>query len=112
MNKTYVFDLDGTLCTLVDGNYSQAKPIIERIKTVNDLFSNGYVINIYTARGMGRFSNDGSLASEEFRSLTEKQLLDWGVKYHNLFMGKPAADVYVDDKSQSDTQFFGDANHL
>ena len=106
MSKTYVFDLDGTLCTLSDGSYSESKPIPERIGIVNDLFLSGNVIHIYTARGMGRFSNDGSLASNEFRSLTEKQLIDWGVKFHQLFMGKPAGDVYVDDKAQNDLDFF------
>ena len=112
MNKVYVFDLDGTLCTHVNGNYADAEPMTERIKTVNKLFSNGHVIHIYTARGMGRFSNDGSLASDEFRSLTEKQLMDWGVKFHQLFMGKPAGDVYVDDKAQNDEEFFGGLNQL
>jgi hypothetical protein len=106
MNQVYVFDLDGTLCTLVNGNYSQAEPMTERIKTVNELFSAGHVIHIYTARGMGRFSNDASLASHEFRSLTEKQLMDWGVRFHQLFMGKPAGDFYVDDKAQNDFDFF------
>ena len=30
---------------------------------------------------------------------TEKQLNDWGVKYHNLIMGKPYADYYIDNKA-------------
>ena len=106
MIKTYVFDLDGTLCTLSNGNYSEASPILERIRIVNNLYLLGNIIHIYTARGMGRFANDGSLATDKFRSLTEKQLLDWGVKFHHLFMGKPAGDFYVDDKAQNDLDFF------
>ena len=38
MNKTYCFDLDGTLCTLTDGKYEKAQPIIDRIQKVNKLY--------------------------------------------------------------------------
>ena len=30
--------------------------------------------------------------------LTQNQLNDWGVKYHELRMGKPAFDLLIDDK--------------
>ena len=106
MSKIYVFDLDGTLCTLTNGDYLRAEPLVERINLVNDLFSRGHTILIYTARGMGRFSNNIELANENFLHLTEKQLSDWGVKYHKLFLGKPAGDIYVDDKAQNDLDFF------
>ena len=39
------------------------------------------------------------------RDLTEKQLEKWGVKYHELFE-KPHADVFIDDKAVSDTDWF------
>ncbi len=106
MTKTYVFDLDGTLCTNTDGNYSEAKPIIERIDLVNQLFKSGNRIVIYTARGMGRFSNNGELASLSFKLLTEEQLNSWGVRFHDLFLGKPSGDMYIDDKAISDLDFF------
>ena len=106
MTKTYVFDLDGTLCTNTNGDYSEAKPILERIALVNELFQGGNKILIYTARGMGRFSNDGDLASKNFKLLTEEQLNSWGVNFHELFLGKPSGDVYVDDKAISDVDFF------
>ena len=37
LKLTYVFDIDGTLCTLTDGDYEQAKPMIDRIEKVNEL---------------------------------------------------------------------------
>jgi hypothetical protein len=106
MSKIYVFDLDGTICTPTNGDYLRAEPLVERINLVNDLFSRGHTILIYTARGMGRFSNNIELANENFLQFTEKQLSDWGVKYHKLFLGKPAGDIYVDDKAQNDLDFF------
>ena len=41
----YVFDIDGTICTkAVDFDYDGSKPIVERIKIVNQLYENGNII--------------------------------------------------------------------
>tara|TARA_R110001592_G_scaffold321570_1_gene600138 strand:- start:341 stop:688 length:348 start_codon:yes stop_codon:yes gene_type:complete len=103
---TYVFDIDGTLCTLSNGSYEDAKPISNRIQKVNELFDSGHTIFLNTARGMGRTKDNGLLAEKLFRELTEKQLNNWGVKYHKLFMGKPSGDIYIDDKGEKDENFF------
>ena len=55
-------------------------------------------------------NNNASLAIRDFYSLTEKQLKDWGVKHHQLILGKPSGDLYVDDKGIKDGDFF--ANEL
>ena len=34
----------------------------------------------------------------DWREVTEKQLSDWGLSYHELHFGKPNADYYVDDR--------------
>ena len=97
----YCFDLDMTLC-LTDGtDYHSARPIPERVLKVNDLHSKGHYIKIFTARG--------SESGIDFESLTSSQLRDWGVNFHELILGKPAADIYVDDKGVSDSDFFGPA---
>jgi hypothetical protein len=62
---------------------------------------------------MGRFSElphkyaqkEASLA---LRDLTEEQLAEWGCKYHRLLMGKPHADIFVDDKGRDSEQYFFD----
>lgn len=41
----------------------------------------------------------GSLSNKCFFSITQKQLENWGVKYHELRMGKPAYDLLIDDKT-------------
>lgn len=104
--KTYVFDVDGTICSMVNGEYDKAEPILERIKIINNLFEKGNKVIFYSARGMGRHNNNSQKAIEEFYELTVKQLETWGVKYHVLFLGKPAGDLYVDDKAIHDQQFF------
>ena len=103
---TYVIDIDGTICSNTNGNYEDAKPIVDRIKLINKLYDEGNKIIFLTARGMGRSGNSVAFAEKAFSELTEKQLKDWGVKYNQLFLGKPSGDIYIDDKGIKDENFF------
>ena len=87
----YCFDIDGTICSDTDGDYEQAIPFKEVIEKINRLYDIGHKIIFYTGRG--------STTGIDWFDLTKKQLKDWKVKYHELIMGKPAADIYVDDKA-------------
>ena len=86
----YVFDIDGTICTQTYGDYTKAKPIKDRIEKNNKLFDNNHVIIYLTARGMGRTNNNVIESYKLFYDFTKKQLDEWGVKYHDLFLGKPS----------------------
>lgn len=88
---TYCFDIDGTLCTNTDGAYEQAVPLPEVIALVNALGAQGHRILLYTARG--------ATTGIDWRELTEQQLGSWGVGYERLYMGKPTADLYIDDRA-------------
>ena len=105
---TYVFDIDGTICSNTGGDYDKAEPLQERIDKINQLHADGHVIVFQTARGMGRSGNSFVYAHEAFYDLTRQQLLKWGVKFDSLFLGKPAGDFYIDDKGISDGDFFTD----
>ena len=97
----YVFDLDGTLCTITDGEYKKALPYIHRIQEVNRLYDEGHTIIIDTARGHTTNIN--------WYLDTKQQLEEWGCKFHNLRVGKkPFADVYIDDKGINDKDFFNE----
>ena len=97
----YVFDIDGTLCTLVkNADYKKAQPLSNRIEKVNKLYDEGNTIIFFTARGY--------VTKIDWRELTLNQLEEWNVKYHELILGKPNADVYVDDKAINDLDFFND----
>jgi len=92
---TYCFDIDGTICTDTQGDYKSAQPFPSRIKHVNELYEAGHTIKLFTARG--------STTGINWHRITEEQLAEWGVQYHNLIMGKPFADFFIDDKAiQSD----------
>ena len=103
----YVFDIDGTICANTNGDYDNAEPFRDRIVKNNNLYNEGHTIVYQTARGMGRNNNIPQLAIEQFQEFTEEQLSSWGVKYHELFLGKPSGDIYVDDKGVKDEELFG-----
>ena len=105
--KKYVVDIDGTICTSVtNGDYSSALPIYGRIEKINKLYNEGNYIVYLTARGMGRYSNNADLSKSRFYDITELQLRLWGCKYHELFLGKPSGDYYIDDKGINSNDFF------
>lgn len=88
---TYCFDIDGTICTNTEGAYEQATPLAEVIARINALYDDGHRVILMTARG--------STTGIDWRGVTERQLEGWGVRYHALWLGKPTADVYIDDKA-------------
>ena len=112
MSKRYCVDIDGTICTPTVGrDYHKAEPWQDRIKVLNKLYDEGNYIIYFTARAMGRFSkHPHSIASVKAEAalfeLTQKQLKDWGCKYHELIMGKPHADYFIDDKGINSDEFF------
>ena len=46
----YFIDLDNTLCLNKNSDYTNSKPILERIRYVNELKKQGNNITIWTAR--------------------------------------------------------------
>ena len=88
---TYCFDIDGTLCSNTDGDYLNAEPFTERINHVNTLFEGGHTIKLFTARG--------STTGIDWYEDTYRQLTGWGVHFHELLLGKPFADIFVDDRA-------------
>lgn len=85
----YVVDIDGTICTQAK-NYAEAMPLFNRIERINQLYDEGHTIVYFTARG--------TETGIDWREITERQFKMWGVKYHDLIFGKPAADYYLDDR--------------
>ena len=108
----YCIDIDGTICTPTVGrDYHKAEPWMDRIGVLNKLYDEGHYIIYFTARAMGRFSEEPhSIASVKAEGvlfdLTRDQLDEWGVKYHELIMGKPHADYFIDDKGINSDEFF------
>jgi hypothetical protein len=92
-------DIDETICVSpADRNYANAVPIKKNIKKINEMYDNGDTIIYWTARGTG--------SGIDWREVTEAQFEKWGVKYHELRLGKPIYDLFIDDKNISSEEFF------
>lgn len=93
------FDIDGVLRTQTEGDYENAQPVWEAIKLVNKLYDEGHKITLYTSSFMGRSKSDPHTSYNVGYEWNKNQLAKWGVKYHDLFMGKPPTDVLIDDRA-------------
>ncbi|MFY9307891.1 MAG: hypothetical protein WAQ28_02460 [Bacteroidia bacterium] len=83
-----IIDLDGTICT-EEKTYSRslAKPQKGAVKSVNALYDEGHTIIIYSARTWMEFE------------MTVAWLKTNKIKYHQLVLGKPVGDVWIDDRA-------------
>ena len=102
----YVVDIDDTICTSFTGEdgsrqYDKAEPLPERIEKINELYDQGETIIYWTARG--------SSTGLDWAELTKDQLDSWGCKYHELWMGKPSYDIWIDDKAINSDMYFSGA---
>ncbi|HEX4886524.1 MAG TPA: hypothetical protein VFV37_00625 [Luteibaculaceae bacterium] len=83
-----IIDIDGTICT-EEKTYSRAlaKPLPGAVESVNKYYEQGHTIIFYTARTWMEFE------------MTTDWLQKNGFKYHQLIMGKPIGDVWIDDRA-------------
>ena len=95
----YCFDIDGTICNQVLKDYTKAKPFINKINKINNLYDQGHTIIFFTSRFMGRNNDNSTSAKKQGYKTTFKQLKKWGLKFHELKMGKTSYDLIIDDKS-------------
>lgn len=80
--------MDGTICS-EERQFSRclAKPKANAIETINKLYESGNTIIIYSARTWVEYE------------MTVDWLNKHGVRYHQLMMGKPIGDVWIDDRA-------------
>lgn len=92
--RTFCFDIDGVIAQITeDLDYAKAGPREDMIACVNRLHEAGHHIVLCTARGY--------VTGKDWATVTENQMKQWGVRYHELKFGKPAADYYIDDRMLS-----------
>ena len=86
--KTVMIDLDGVLAT-EERTFDRplAQPLPGAKEALDKLRAAGHTIVVYTARGWA-----------EFR-YTKQWLEDNGFAFDGLHMGKPIADVWIDDRA-------------
>lgn len=83
-----IIDMDGTICTeMRQFSRCLAEPKEGAIETINQLYDEGNTIIIYSSRTWVEYE------------MTVDWLKKHGVKYNQLFMGKPVGDVWIDDRA-------------
>jgi len=98
-------DIDETICqTSSSRDYTKSTPILDNIKKINKLYEEGNTIIYWTARG--------SSTGLDWYDITEKQLNEWGVKYHEFKVGKPVYDLFICDKAINSEIFFKNTKNV
>ena len=83
-----IIDLDGTICKeMRQFSRCLAEPLPDAVEAVNNLYDAGNTIIIYSSRTWVEYE------------MTVDWLKRHQVKYHQLFMGKPIGDVWIDDRA-------------
>lgn len=86
--KTIMVDMDGVICT-EERTFERAlaKPLDGAREALAQLKAAGHTVIVYTGRGW-----------PEYRA-TKQWLDDHGMQYDAIHMGKPIADVWIDDRA-------------
>lgn len=100
--KTLLFDIDGTVCPQAEKGegYENLEPYPKAVDTINKLYREGFKIIFYTSRFMD--SHNGNLLSiykNKGYDFIFNQLKSWGLKFHELHVGKPQSDLIIDDRA-------------
>jgi capsule biosynthesis phosphatase len=93
------FDLDGTLVThpVTPGDYASVRPYTETIAFARYLKRLGNTIVVHTARGMRSAGGNPGVVQAQAAKAVHATLEKFGIPCDELYLGKPYADVYVDD---------------
>jgi len=83
-----IIDLDGTICT-EEKTFSRslARPKPLAVKSLNSLYKEGHIIIIYSSRTWMEYE------------MTFNWLRKHKIKFHQLILGKPIGDLWIDDRS-------------
>jgi len=90
-----VCDIDNTLLytEFKNNTYIVNSANKELIKKINKAYKQGHLIVLWTGRHWNHLE------------ITLNQLKENKIKYHSLLMGKPPADIYIDDLSIKPEEF-------
>ena len=107
-HKRIVLDFDDTLAFTSNRDWDNAKPNVALIEKCNELYNQGWTIDIYTARG-SISCRSREEAADKYGPQIESWLLKNHVKYHALSFNKPLAAYYIDDKGRD---MMGNVNEI
>ena len=94
----YCFDIDGVIFK-INKDYKKHE-IIEKTKIfIQKLKAENHEIILYTARKMSTYKGNIGLVNSSIVEITLQALRVNEIIYDEIYFGKPAADIYIDDKA-------------
>lgn len=106
--KRLIFDIDDTICTTINGDYENSKPIWPVIEKLKQYKAEGFEICFSTSRNMRTYEgNSGKIAAN-----TLPIIINWlekhDVPYDEIYIAKPWCGFdgfYIDDKAIRPDEF-------
>lgn len=106
--KKIIIDLDNTICTTVNSDYLNSKPIEGVVSKLLEYKSLGFSIVINTSRNMRSYNSNIGVINKK----TLPNIVDWlnknKIPFDEIYVGKPWCGFdgfYVDDKSIRPSEF-------
>lgn len=106
--KRLIMDLDNTITLTENGDYQNAKPIIDVIEKLREYKSQGFEIVISSSRNMRTY--EGNVGKINVNTLPI--IIEWlnrhNVPYDEIYIGKPWCGhdgFYVDDRAIRPDEF-------
>ena len=96
-----VIDLDGTICPVkqVNQTYADLLPLPDAKEKLNALKEAGHTLIIQTARNMATQESNLGKVMKNIGKITLDWLDEHEIPYHEIYFGKPNAEVYIDDRA-------------
>jgi len=92
-----IIDFDGTLALGDTQDLENMLPNITLISLINEMYNDGNIINIVTARG-SKSCNTKEEKEEKYLNKIKKWLKKYNISYHNISFNKEYGDIYIDDR--------------
>ena len=104
-DKVLCVDVDDTICSTVNRDYPNSKPIEPVIEKLREAKAKGYRIVLHTARGQGRSEGMWETVSDEVLAEIVAFCKRFAIPYDSIVLGKPWARWYIDDKALRPDEF-------
>lgn len=106
--KRLIMDLDNTITLTENGDYKNAKPIVEVIEKLREYKSQGFEIIISSSRNMRTYEGNVGKINVNTLPIIIEWLNQHNVPYDEIYVGKPWCGhegFYVDDRAIRPDEF-------
>lgn len=106
--KRLIMDLDNTVSVNDNGNYAEAKPVMEVIERIREYKNKGFEIVIFSSRNMRTYQGNVGKINANTLPIIVEWLNKHDIPYDEIYVGKPWCGhegFYVDDRAVRPKEF-------